>query len=133
MSTVLPLTYPDLVCDLDLDPFANETTSDLQNLIQDVYHLLLELSGSNLDDPTRGIGVEQYLNGRFDDLQTLMNTIELQISQDDRVKNCQATVQQLANPEHYEIIVKIGVGDDTIGLSFDWASVSGLTNTTPPF
>lgn len=42
MTQPLPLTYADWVDEDDVDPLGKETTSDLQNLIQDVIHVIEE-------------------------------------------------------------------------------------------
>ncbi len=120
MPTVtLPFTYPDLVCELDLDPFARETTSDLQNLIQDVLHVLRELPGSNPDDPTRGVGVELYLGGTVDMFTSLCGTIERQLIADDRINSCSCTVNPEANGT-FTVRIDLGVGAAIIPLSFGW-------------
>ena len=88
----LPLTYPDIVCLDDMDPFAGETTSDLQNLAQDVLHVLMEMPGSNPDDPSRGVGVDLYLGGTADAFSTLPGAIDTQLSQDDRITSSKTTI-----------------------------------------
>lgn len=117
--TPLPLTYPDLVCDLDVDPFASETTSDLQNLIQDVYHLLLEYPGSNLDDPQRGIGVEQYLSSNDKQFSGLPGIIDTQLSEDERIDSSNTTLTQ-NNDGTFLLKVQITVGVTVVPLEFGW-------------
>lgn len=91
----LPLTAPDLVCLDDLDPFASETTSDLQSLEQDVYHILIETAGSNPDDETRGIGVEQLLSSSASNFTMITQIIDTQLSKDDRIDTCTSTLTSL--------------------------------------
>ncbi len=93
---VLPLTYADLVAIDDLDPLASETTSDLQTLAQDIYHILEEDPGSNLDDPERGVGVIRLLSGDTSVLQTLPHTIESELLKDDRIDQVNCTIVAVA-------------------------------------
>jgi len=124
MST-LPLTYPDLVFEEDLDPFAAETTSDFQNLVQDVNHLLEELPGTNPDDPLRGVGIETYLSGTLDNLKNLPKIIESQIGEDDRVNSVVCTVTAQTDST-YLILIVIGVAATVLTLEFSWAQSAGL-------
>lgn len=113
----LPLTYPDLVCLDDLDPFAGETTSDLQNLSQDVLHLLVELPGSNPDDPERGIGVMQYLSCSESEFRSLPGRIDAQLRADDRVQSSKTTLVPLAEGG-FRVEILIGVGPELIPLAY---------------
>jgi hypothetical protein len=132
MTQSLPLTYTDLVCIDDVDLFAMETTSDFQNLIQDVTHILVELNGSNLDDVNNGIGIETYLSGPTGQLTALCANIENELITDSRIDTCACTITN--NPTDtnapYLIQVNIGVSGQIIGLQFAWNSATGLTSTT---
>lgn len=132
MST-LPLTYPDLVCVLDLDPNASETTSDLANLTQDIFHVLIELLSSNPDDPDRGVGIDQYLSGTLDDLAKVPRLIENQLDSDDRIDAVSASlVQNAAGSEFpFTIAIDIGVNGSVLGLQYGWTSNGGLVPLAP--
>ncbi len=124
----LPLTYPDLVCLDDLDPFANETTSDLQSLFQDVYHVLVQLPGSNPDDITKGVGVQLYLNGTEDQFATLPSTIEAQFQDDERIESCTVTTPR--NPDGtFRVCIALGVAGSIIPLEYGWQN-GNFTNLT---
>lgn len=125
----LPLTYRDLVLDDDLDPFAAETTSDLQNLIQDVTHILQEDLGSNADDPLRGVGINNYLSGTQTNFASISGVIETQLNSDDRISACTATIVQNSDST-FTIFINIQVAGDVIPLQYGWSLVNGLTNTT---
>ncbi len=115
----LPFTYADLVCELDCDPFMAETTSDLQNLIQDVLHVLKELPGTNPDDPEAGVGVEMYLNGTVGAFNALSGTIEQQLKRDERITDCSCTVA--TNPDGtFRLKVGISVDGTVIPLEYGW-------------
>lgn len=124
MST-LPLVYADLVCNDDLDIFGTETTSDFQNLVQDVGHVLVELLGSNPDDPTRGVGIENYLSASFDALKGLTPLAETQLLTDDRITQCDITLEPI-DAETYRIIVTVAVSGTVVPLAFNWSSNGGL-------
>ena len=125
MTQPLPLTYTDLVCTDDVDPMATETTSDLQNLEQDVFHVLLEALGSNLDDLTRGVNVAAALSGPSQALDRLASRIDQQLGQDDRIDTSHSTVTQ-ASDGSYRIEIEIAVAGTTLGLSFAFTATGGL-------
>lgn len=58
----MSLTYAELVCLDDFDPYGAETTSDLQNYTQDIYHRISQAHGSNPDAPDAGAGGETILS-----------------------------------------------------------------------
>src|ERR1700677_2752981 len=93
-STQFPLTAPDVVYVDDLDRLATETTSEVQNLSQDLYHSLEMLPDSNPDVPGRGVGVVLYLSGSSEDLAGLVGAIEADFQKDFRVQACAATLSQ---------------------------------------
>ena len=95
MAAQLPLTVPDVVCIDDIDQNGLETTSDLQTLEQDVYHLLIEIKGSNIDDITRGLGIEGLLSAAANRLGGKAQEIESQLQQDARIVIAIATVSIL--------------------------------------
>ena len=128
----LPLTTPDLVCMLDLDPNGAETTSDLQSLEQDIFHVLINLLGDNPDDPGRGVGIDQYLSGTLDQIAPLAKIIENQIDQDDRVDSCSCGIIQndSSSPYPITISIEVGVNGAVIGLQFGWTG-SGVVPLSP--
>jgi len=128
---VLPLTYPDCVWTDDMDPMARETTSDLQNLQQDVMHLLIEDLGSNLDDLARGIGVDSALSGPSAVAAAMASRIDQQLGQDDRIDSSHTTVTQQGVPgtqggATFAIEIEIVVSGTTLGLSFAYSATGGL-------
>lgn len=123
--TQLPLTYPDLLAEEDLDINAAETTSDLQTLKQDVLHILEEPPGSNIDDPDRGIGVVQLLSGSTIPLAALPGIIDGQLTKDDRIDSSQTTLTQEGDGT-FTINIQVGVGGAVVGLSYSYSAVSGL-------
>jgi hypothetical protein len=124
----LPLTYTDLVGLDDLDPTMSETTSDLQNLLQDVYHILLETLGSNLDDQNRGVGVYQYLSGTSVQLTSLPGVIETQLGGDNRIDAVSATLAAMTSgPYPYVLNLALTVDGSVINLSYGYSQNGGLT------
>ena len=121
--------YPDLVCADDLDLFGSETTSELENLIQDVQHVILETLGSNLDDPQRGVGIFTYLSASADKLLGLPGIIETQLIEDDRITQCLCTISPSTEENTYNILVQIAVDGNQINLSFAWDASGNLVFT----
>src|SRR5579872_7133315 len=92
-----PVTAPDLRVSpgaggmvVDIDDLATETTSELENLQQDLTNRLYEIPGSNLDfgsgaDNTRGVGIMTYLNAPQDRLIGLGARIDKEFELDPRV------------------------------------------------
>lgn len=122
-----PILIPvvDAVCLDDLDQNGNETTSDLQVLAQDVYHLLLEAPGSNLDDPTRGVGLDGLLSKPAPDLVAAANTIDAQLRKDKRIGASKTTLT--ANPDgSYTVSVAIVVNGSLLPLGYLYSSAAGL-------
>jgi hypothetical protein len=129
---MLPLTVPDLVCVDDLDLFASETLSDLENLEQDVYHLLIESLGSNPDDPTRGIGIEDLLSSSDVQVNAMAFSIDTQLRDDDRIHESHTTVTETKNengPSSFDIDIQIEVDSGVVGLKFAFDAVRGLTSS----
>lgn len=124
----LPLTYAEPVCVLDCDPDANETTSDLQNLVQDVYHRLIEIPGSNPDDATLGIGVQQLLSGTVTNMMGLQQRVPQQLLEDDRISSCDVSIVQ--NPDgSYTLALQLGVAGAVLGLEYGYTAAGGLVQT----
>ncbi len=130
MSASLPLSYPDLVCTDDLDPFASETSSDLQTLEQDVLHVLDEAMGSNPDDPERGVGIYNIIGGTVDQLQQMAATIDTQLEKDDRIDSSTTTIADVSTTDeqagaYYLISIALIVDGSVLNLSYD-LTPSGL-------
>lgn len=68
----------------DLDPNMAETDDPRQQLAQDLYHRLIEERGSNPDDPDRGLGLPQRVNGTVNDDALERDTVE-ELRKDRRV------------------------------------------------
>jgi hypothetical protein len=124
-ETTVTVNVTDGVCVTDLDPNSNETTSDLQGLAQDIYHILLEAPGSNLDDPTRGVGCEGYLSGSGAQLAALPAIIDSQLRKDTRIDSSTSGLTQ--NPDGSYLLSILVVADGSIlPLGFAYTSAGGL-------
>jgi hypothetical protein len=122
------LTVPDLVCFLDADPFGRETTSDLESLSQDVFHRLLEVPGSNPDDPTLGIGVEEMLSGGTAQLDQVTRRIDQQLAEDPRIDSVSSTLTK--EGDVYTLGISIQVSGVVTGLLYTYTDATGLVPTT---
>lgn len=131
-APTLPLTYPDALCFDDVDPQGRETTSDLQTLVQDVYHSLIEAPDSNLDcilaGVSRGVGIYGMLSSSSTEpLQTIERRIATGLLKDDRISTCQVTITAPTDPEGaYTIAIVLGVGSQVIGLTVSYSATLGL-------
>ena len=116
----------DLVCTDDLDANGAETTSDLQAFAQDIYHLMIEAFGSNLADPTGGLGLNSLLSGSAQDAKAVLATVDPMIRQDPRTdqSTTTATYDGAGNLTGAQIVV-LPVGS-LLPIQFSWAPVSGL-------
>jgi hypothetical protein len=121
----LPLTVPDVVCYLDVDAFGRETASDLETLAQDVFHRLLETPGSNIDDPSLGIGVEEMLSGGLEQLDQVTRRIDQQLAEDPRIDAVTSTLTKDAQGV-YTLGISIQASGTVTGLVFSYTAAGGL-------
>lgn len=131
-TTNLPLTVPDVVCMLDVDAFGRETTSDLQSLTQDVFHRLIEMPGSNPDDETLGIGVEEMLSGPAPELARITRTVDQQLANDPRIDAVSSTLTKdgVGNGDAtYTLAIRMVVNGSVVGLTFTYTATGGLVPT----
>lgn len=105
----------DLDCFDDMTPFADELADPVAILIQDVYHLLIEDPGSNIDDPTRGIGIRGRLSGPFD--QTLAAHIDAELEKDDRIDVSKTAITSRGGG-NYGIAISIQYDEQVLDLAF---------------
>jgi hypothetical protein len=136
-----PISAPDLVYNVsydpdlgklvtdggfdDADPLAAETTSELQNLIQDCYHWLLCAPGGNLDDLTRGVGILNYLNGTTQDLVGLPGAIEQDFVKDPRITACSANVVKESDGS-FTIAIQVETAMGVFPLTYGYSQSAGL-------
>jgi hypothetical protein len=138
-TPAFPLTAPDLRCLEDLDRFAAETTTELENLDQDVLHILMEDYGSNPDDITRGIGVPNLLSASTRSIAHITTLVETQLRKDDRIDQVRATLTELppgyAFPDGltfaaggWLLELQIVAGPGTVGLSYGYSPATGMVS-----
>ena len=124
-AITVPIT--DLVCMDDLDPNGSETTSDLQNLTQDIYHVILETLGANLDDPTRGIGIENVLSASSLDVTALPPIVDRQIELDARVQSSTTTLTQDSGaPNSWTILIEVLPVGSVLPIQYSYSSTGRL-------
>ena len=129
-----PLTAPDLAVSgspsnpsaggiVDIDAIATETTSELQNLQQDLTNRLTELPGSNLDfgNPNnRGVGIMTYLSAPTTRLVGLPGRIDAEFEQDPRITNSATTIEQQADGS-FRISTQLVCVAGVVGLAWSWS------------
>ena len=74
----------------DLDPNGTETADAGEELVQDLYHVIEEDRGSNLDDETRGLGVANRLSDVLP--ADFTTTVDRELMDDDRVNTATSTL-----------------------------------------
>lgn len=79
----------------DMDLFGADTTDDLEDLEQDVMHVLIQDRGSNLDDLDRGLNLDARLSSIED--PSLKRQAEVEVGKDDRVQV--ATASLVVDPD----------------------------------
>lgn len=108
----------DLRCLEDLDLYGAECTSALEELVQDLFHRLLERPGENLDDPDRGLGLGDLLSGPVD-ANKLSALIKRELQKDTRVTSADVTVTEVQNgngPSTVTIAIVVTVDTDALNL-----------------
>lgn len=124
-ACAIPIT--DLVCVDDLDANGAETRSDLQSLAQDLYHVLLQVLGSNPDDEGRGIGASSALSGSSADFARAVQGIDPMIELDPRVQ--QSTTTQTTNPDGSPLVLISVLPIGSVQpLEYTWSKLAGLSS-----
>lgn len=100
-------------CFDDLDEFGAETADAYEELLQDLYHRLIEPPGSNIDDRDRGLGIEDALSGRV--ASALKHRIEVELRKDDRVTAVDAQITEIETGS-FRIAISIEADEETLGL-----------------
>ncbi|MBS2015188.1 MAG: hypothetical protein JST00_20030 [Deltaproteobacteria bacterium] len=83
----------DVVCGDDLDEFGAELDDPIEELWQDVLHMLLEDFGSNVDASERSIALEAALSGS-ESLTAIRHRVESKLSDDERIIAVDVAFQQ---------------------------------------
>lgn len=131
-----PLTAPDLAVAssplnpsaggmVDIDDLATETTSELQNLIQDLTSRMTEMPGSNLDfgsPNTRGIGIQGYIGASSVVLLGLPGRIDAEFELDSRVTSSATTIQKQVDGS-YLITSQIACVAGVFGVTWSWSQL----------
>lgn len=112
---------PEIRCYADVDRFGAETLDELEDLEQDLYHRLIEQRGSNLDDPDRGLGIEDMLSGTVE--STWKTKIEAELRKDERVTAVAATITQI-DTSIFRIEIQVEADEEELGLVLE-ADASG--------
>lgn len=113
----------DLRCFDDLDQFGAEAKDELEELLQDLYHRLIEPRGSNLDDIGRGLGLEDALSGTVD--ASLKQRIEAELRNDDRVDAVTAVITEY-QAGFFRIEIEVEVNGELAGLVVESDGAGGV-------
>jgi hypothetical protein len=102
----------------DMDPFALETTSDSQELEQDVIHVIEQDLASNPDDPSRGLGVANASSEQVSANPTAYTqAAEQEVQKDDRVVSCSASIT-VTNDGSVALVIDIEEDDAQLDVKY---------------
>lgn len=107
----------------DLDPFATETSDPLLILKMDLYHVLIEEPGSNIDVPGRGIGIFDRLGATMnaqEGIHALERDIEIQFEAVEGVRSAAARITAGDAPGRYRIAIDVVADAGYLGLSYGY-------------
>lgn len=107
------MTAPELILLEDMDLYALETTDPLVQIEQDIIHRLIETPGSNPDDPSRGLGLEDQLSGPFD--PQLARRCETECRKDQRLTSVKVEITQ-TDSVSFRIDLELEVDGAVLGV-----------------
>lgn len=93
----------------DLELFGAETESELEELEQDVYHVVEQDLGTNLDDLHRGLGIASIASKTLP--SGLATQAEKMLELDPRIDDCSATTN-LDGDGNGSLDLEITYGDE---------------------
>lgn len=110
----------------DLDEFGRELDDQLEELVQDVVHGLIETFGSNPDDLTRGAGLISALSSPATRLPAIRSQIEGQLHGDTRITSATVDIQPTEDRGSYAIGIVLGVNETVLEISLIVDSSGGI-------
>lgn len=117
----------DVVCFDDLDEFGRDLDDPLEELLQDVVHMLFESFGTNADAPDRSIALEDALSGPTD--PALRHRIESKLTDDPRIDAAQATLTDEGN-NIVRIDLKLQVNGQELGAAYTFDGAGNVTRVS---
>lgn len=114
----------------DLDEFGRELDDPLEELVQDVVHMLLETYGSNPDVLTRGAGLIAALSGPANRIPVIQSLIETQLVADDRISAASVDIQPTGERGSYAIGLVIQVNAVALAVNLVVDSGGGVRRVT---
>lgn len=97
----------------DLDPFAAQCATAIEELEQDVLRRLSTRRGTNLDDLNFGEAAHDWLSARVLDLEQARREFEAEISADPRVARCTARIEQ-DGPTEFTVLLEIETNEGAL-------------------
>lgn len=119
---------PDVVCFEDLDEFGRDLDDPVEELYQDIVHMLFESFGTNADAPDRSIGLEDALSAPTD--PSLRHRIELKLTDDPRIDAAEATLVSV-DDTHTRIDLKIQANATELGVALIFDGAGNLQRAEP--
>jgi len=97
----------------DLDPFAAECASAMEELEQDVLRRLTTRRGTNLDDLDFGEAAHDWLSAPVLDVEQARREFEAEVAKDPRVASVTARIEQ-EGPTTFTIRLEIVTNDGAL-------------------
>lgn len=116
----------DGLCLDDLDEFGRELYDPLEELVQDVVHMLLEPWGSNIDAPSRGCGLGAALSGSAKNLPRMQSLIAHQLQQDDRISDATVDIQPTGDRGSWSVKLVLQLHTETLNIALVVDSAGGV-------
>ena len=113
----------DVVCYEDLDEFGRDLDDPVEELEQDIVHMLLESYGTNISDPERSIGLEDALSGSAD--RGLRHRIETKLTQDPRIDAAECTLTDEGSGV-VRVQLRIQANGDELGIELTYDAAGNL-------
>ena len=115
----------DFLCLEDLDPLCSEVDARTA-YIQDIYHVLFEDPGTNIDDRDRGLGMQNWLSSAYNEQWPAQ--VERECKRFDETKDAVCTIE-IEKDGRMLVSIELTTDDEKIKLEVALDSANGTTFT----
>lgn len=117
----------DVVCFEDLDEFGRELDDPLEELLQDVVHMVFESFGTNADATDRSVALEDSLSGPTD--PGLRHRVESKLTEDPRIDAAQVTLTDQGDGKT-RVDIKLQADAKELGVTLTFDSAGNVTRVS---